>query len=258
MRTGTHVGGRGRTRRTRTVVDTLVVLAAVAALAWAFVPGIGPDLLGLGGRVGWPGGVGGEGLDDLPATDVVLALRALPTRPDEEVPEYRREAFGTRWADTDHNGCDTRNDVLARDLARPTFRAGTGDCVALSGTLAEPYTGQVIEFVRGAETSEAVQIDHVVALADAWRAGAWAWELGARQEFANDPLNLLAVDGGANQDKEAARADEWLPPDPAFRCPYVARQVAVKDSWGLSVTETERRAMADVLRDCPDQVLPTR
>ena len=249
-------------RRRRTVGDLAVVIAALAALTWAFAPGLGPDLLDLQSRLGWPPRSGSEVLSTLPDTDIAAALRALPVRDAdgsaEEVPEYHREAFGPAWADTDHNGCDTRNDILARDLARPVYKSGTHDCVVLSGTLAEPYTGEVVEFRRGEDTSAEVQIDHVVALADAWRAGAWAWELGDRQQLANDPLNLLAVDGDTNQDKEAGRADQWLPPDQDFWCDYVARQVAVKATWGLSVTVSERDALARVLVECPDQELPSQ
>ncbi len=235
--------------------DAIVWIAAMAALVWAFVPGVGPDLLGIGDR--W-GASGADRLATLPDTDVTRALRALPARDADEVPDYRREAFGQRWADIDRNGCDTRNDILARDLARPVFKAGTNDCVVLSGTLAEPYTGRTIDFVRGAETSDAVQIDHVVALSDAWKSGAWRWEADRRQGYANDPLNLLAVDGTANQDKEDGSADRWLPPDDDFHCAYVARQIAVKATWGLSVTDAERAAMADVLGGCPNQALPAR
>ncbi len=261
---GRGVNVRRRSRRAAerwSVGDLLVAVLVVAALVWAFIPGVGPDLLGLGQRFGGVGGRGGgDLLAGLPDTDTAVALRALPVRDSagaaQETPEYRREAFGQAWADTDRNGCDTRNDILARDLARPTFKPGTHDCVVLTGTLAEPYTGATVEFVRGQDTSAQIQIDHVVALADAWQAGAWEWELGRRQDLANDPLNLLAVDGDANQDKEAGRADQWLPPDGDFECPYVARQIAVKTKWGLSVTATERDAMASVLSGCPDQVLP--
>lgn len=240
------------------VGDTVALVVALAVALWAFAPGLGPDLLGLQHTWGWPTAAGGRTLDALPDTDVVRALRALPVRSGDEVSEYRREAFGQQWADTDHNGCDTRNDILARDVARPAFKPDTNGCVVASGTLAEPYTGATIDFVRGEGTSDAVQIDHVVALADAWRAGAWQWDLARRQDFANDPLNLLAVEGQANQDKEAGRADQWLPPDGDFRCAYVARQVAVKSAWGLSVLAPEREAMAAVLADCPDQTLPVR
>ena len=158
--------------------------------------------------------------------------------------------FGPAWADVDSNGCDTRNDILARDLARPTFKPGTRDCVVLSGTLAEPYTGATIEFQRGDKTSSLVQIDHVVALADAWRSGAWQWDAQHRQEFANDPENLLAVDGQANEDKSASSADQWLPPNTAFRCDYVKRQIAVKNAYGLSVTRAEQDALAEQLSIC--------
>jgi len=221
---------------------------------WAFAPGVGWDLLDLRTRLGWPPMRSGQALSSLPDSEAARQLRELTIRsPDQAaaVPEYNREAFGQRWADTNHNGCDTRNDILARDLARPTFKPGTRDCVVLSGTLAEPYTGQTIQFERGEKTSSLVQIDHVVALADAWRSGAWQWDEQRRTEFANDPNNLLAVDGQANQDKSAASADQWLPPNADFRCDYVKLQIAVKNSYGLSVTQAEQDALATQLATCP-------
>lgn len=248
--------GPRRSRHRWSPGDTVVAVVAGGVLIWTLVPGIGPDLLGLGGRLGWGVDARTSEEEALGNGEVGALLAALPATSTDEVPSYARETFGEQWADTDRNGCDTRNDILARDLARPLVEAGTNGCVVLSGTLAEPYTGEVVEFVRGRETSSLVQIDHVVALADAWRSGAWEWELGRRQEFANDPLNLLAVDGQSNQDKEAGSADLWLPPDKEFRCAYVARQVAVKAKWGLSVTASERSAMVDVLVKCPDEVVP--
>lgn len=240
-------------KRRRSIGDTIGVLVIVAALVWAFAPGVGWDLLGLRSRLGWPPMRSGEALSSLPDTEAARQLRELAVRSADEasaVPDYDRQAFGQRWADTDHNGCDTRNDILARDLARPTFKPGTRDCVVLTGTLAEPYTGTTIQFQRGDKSSALVQIDHVVALADAWRSGAWQWDEQSRQEFANDPENLLAVDGAANRDKSASSADQWLPPNAGFRCDYVKRQIAVKYSYGLSVTESEQDAMATQLATC--------
>jgi len=240
-------------KRRRSIGDTIGVLVIVAALVWAFAPGVGWDLLGLRSRLGWPPMRSGEALSSLPDTEAAHQLRELAVRSADEasvVPDYDRQAFGQRWADTDHNGCDTRNDILARDLARPTFKPGTRDCVVLTGTLAEPYTGTTIQFQRGDKSSALVQIDHVVALADAWRSGAWQWDAQRRQEFANDPENLLAVDGAANEDKSASSADQWLPPNVAFRCDYVKRQIAVKYAYGLSVTQAEQDAMATQLTTC--------
>lgn len=240
-------------KRRRSIGDTIGVLVIVAALVWAFAPGVGWDLLGLRSRLGWPPMRSGEALSSLPDTEAARQLRELAVRSADEasvVPDYDRQAFGQRWADTDHNGCDTRNDILARDLARPTFKPGTRDCVVLTGTLAEPYTGTTIQFQRGDKSSALVQIDHVVALADAWRSGAWQWDAQRRQEFANDPENLLAVDGAANEDKSASSADQWLPPNVAFRCDYVKRQIAVKYAYGLSVTQAEQEAMATQLTTC--------
>jgi Protein of unknown function (DUF1524) len=170
---------------------------------------------------------------------------------------YDRAKFGQAWADVDHNGCDTRNDVLRRDLAPFALRPGTNGCLVLSGTLHDPYTGRTIAFVRGASTSSAVQIDHVVPLSDAWQKGAQQWATSRRTAFANDLLNLLAVDGPANQAKSDGDAATWLPPGKAYRCPYVARQIAVKAKYGVSVTAAERDALRRILATCPSQALPT-
>ncbi|MGA4778580.1 HNH endonuclease family protein [Cellulosimicrobium sp. AB352] len=163
---------------------------------------------------------------------------------------YDRDLFGPAWADTDRNGCDTRNDVLRRDLTAVTFKQGTNGCVVLSGTLQDPYTGQSINFERGQDTSSAVQIDHVVALADAWQKGAQKWSAETREQFANDPLNLRAVDGPTNQQKGAGDAATWLPPAKGYRCEYVAAQVAVKSAYGLWVTAAEADAIERVLEGC--------
>lgn len=169
---------------------------------------------------------------------------------------YDRDLFGDGWVDVDRNGCDTRNDVLARDLTDVSYKPGTRDCVVLTGTLLDPYSGTTIAFQRGQGTSSAVQIDHVVPLADAWQKGAQQWDEATRVAFANDPLNLLAVDGSLNQAKGAADAATWLPPDRTVRCEYVARQVAVKLTYGLWITAAERDAMVRVLSTCPNQPLP--
>ncbi|SDO57894.1 Protein of unknown function [Pedococcus dokdonensis] len=169
---------------------------------------------------------------------------------------YDRALFGQAWADVDRNGCDTRNDVLRRDLTHLTLKADTHGCLVLTGTLADPYTGRRIDFVRGRGTSNAVQVDHVVALSDAWQKGAQRWSTTTRTAFANDPLNLLAVDGPTNQRKGDGDAATWLPPRKAGRCAYVARQIAVKHRYTVSVTAAERDAMLRVLTTCPTQPLP--
>ncbi|WP_418605406.1 GmrSD restriction endonuclease domain-containing protein [Georgenia sp. SUBG003] len=158
--------------------------------------------------------------------------------------------------DLDRNGCDVRNDVLRRDLSDLVIKPGTSGCVVETGVLADPYSGTVISFVRGADTSGDVQIDHVVALSDAWQKGAQAWDGARMRQFGNDPLNLLAVDGPLNAQKGDGDTATWLPPNRAVRCAYVARQVAVKAGYQLWVTEAEREAMVRVLSTCPDEPLP--
>ena len=170
---------------------------------------------------------------------------------------YDRGLFGQAWADVDHNGCDTRNDVLRRDLAPYALKPGTNGCLVLSGTLHDPYLGRTIAFVRGANTSSAVQIDHVVPLSDAWQKGAQQWTTPRRTALANDLLNLLAVDGLTNQRKSDGDAATWLPPNKPYRCAYAARQIAVKAKYGLWVTSAERDALRRILAGCPSQALPT-
>lgn len=187
------------------------------------------------------------------ATDV---LATLPVKGRAPKTGYSRDRFGAAWADVDHNGCDTRNDILNRDLTDKTYKAGTHDCVVTSGTLADPYTGTIIDFVRGQDTSSAVQIDHVVALSDAWQKGAQQLSDDLREQLANDPYNLLAVDGPSNQQKSDGDAATWLPANKSFRCAYVARQIGVKHKYSLWVTQSEHDAMANVLSSCPGQQVP--
>ncbi|MDO4897724.1 MAG: HNH endonuclease family protein [Rothia sp. (in: high G+C Gram-positive bacteria)] len=162
---------------------------------------------------------------------------------------YRRDRFGKPWTDTDANGCDTRNDILTRDLQQVDIGS---TCRVLSGTLIDPYTAETIVFERGESSSEAVPIDHVVALSNAWRSGASTWSDEKRLELANDPLNLQATSKSANTEKSSKSADTWLP-QAGYQCEYVARQVSVKAAYQLTVTASEKKAMQRVLDTCPLQ-----
>jgi hypothetical protein len=166
---------------------------------------------------------------------------------------YSRSQFGNGWAD--YNGCDLRNIILKRDLSE-TVIDQTNNCHVLSGLLNDPYTGKQIVFLRGSDTSQEIHIDHVVALSDAWQKGAQQLDESTRLKFANDPLNLLAVDGPANQKKGDGDAATWLPPNKEYRCRYIARQIAVKIKYFLWVTKAEYDAMKRTLSRCPSQVLP--
>ena len=175
-------------------------------------------------------------------------LAALPVKGKAPASGYDRVAqFGTAWLDVDHNGCDTRNDVLARDLVDVQRR---GPCTVLRGGLTSPYTGEHVDFVRGNTTSTLVQIDHVVALENAWRTGAQQLSQQEREALANDPGNLFAVDRHSNAQKRSGDAATWLPAATAFRCTYVEHQVAVKTTYRLWVTPAERDAIARVLSTC--------
>lgn len=163
---------------------------------------------------------------------------------------YSRDMFGSGWRS--NGDCNTRDEILARDLSQTEIK----DCKVHSGILDDPYTGKIIEFARGPDTSDDVQIDHVVALSDAWQKGAQYLSYEIREDLANDPLELLAVDGPANQQKGDGDAATWLPPNKSYRCRYVARQLAVKQKYDLWVTKAEYDAMQRVLSKCPEQMLP--
>ncbi len=180
------------------------------------------------------------------------AIEDLPVRGRASKTGYSRAQFGDGWAES--NDCDTRNKILQEQLTET--KIGNDGCVVLSGILDDPYTAKNINFSRGEQTSDDVQIDHVVALSDGWQKGAQNLDFSVRQNFANDPLNLLAVEGQANQDKGNSDAASWLPPNKAFRCQYVARQIAVKLKYDLWVSLAESAQMRRVLGSCPEQRIP--
>ena len=166
--------------------------------------------------------------------------------------DYDRALFGQPWSDDvnvagGHNGCDTRNDILQRDLDGFSIRNGTRGCLVESGSLVSPYSGETINFHRG---DNQVDIEHVVALGDAWVKGAFQWDETKRRDFANDPINLLAVDASNNRAKGAADAATWLPPHKPFRCDYGRIQVHVKYVYDLWVTEAEHEALRKLLDQC--------
>ena len=189
-------------------------------------------------------------------TRAIEVLAKIPIKGRAPKTGYSRAQFGPRWADTDHNGCDTRNDILNRDLTHKTFRANTHYCVVLTGILHDPYSGTNITFLRGVTTSPLVQIDHVVSLSNAWQTGAFKLPYETRLLMANDPLELLAVKGSLNSQKSDGDAATWLPPLKSYRCAFVARQVAVKAKYGLWMTTAEKEAIAKILTSCPNQLTP--
>ncbi|MDO4927732.1 MAG: HNH endonuclease family protein [Corynebacterium sp.] len=172
-----------------------------------------------------------------------------------EIAPYDRDAFGQAWSDNvdvefGHNGCDTRNDILSRDLTNIVYRENTNDCVVLSGDFVDVYSFDAFRFERGQQTSSLVQIDHVVPLADAWYSGAHAWDADTRRNFANDPINLQAVTSHQNQSKKALTADRWLPENVQYWCTYVTRQAIIKRDYNLTVTQAEAAKFNEILASC--------
>lgn len=160
---------------------------------------------------------------------------------------YSREEFYDGWPNVD--GCSLRQRILKRELGDSARLEG---CNVVAGEYDEPYTGEHVVLASREEVSK-IQIDHVVALSDAWQKGAQYKDYETRNKIATDPLNLLAVDGAANKQKSDGDAATWLPKNKKFRCQYVARQISVKYKYSMWVTQAEKEAMARVLSNCPEE-----
>lgn len=190
-----------------------------------------------------------------PGVDVLAGVAEVPAR--IRGGDYRRAAFGEAWTDDNtapggHNGCDTRNDILDRDLIDKTYVAISRCPTAVAtGTLRDPYTSETIPFVRGNQTGAAVQIEHIVPLAYAWDQGARNWTDEMRIRFANDPANLVAVDGPTNQDKGDAEPALWMPPNTAFHCQYAMQFIAVLRGYALPVDAPSVPALRQAAATCP-------
>lgn len=180
-----------------------------------------------------------------------VMLKKLSIRSMSNVSYDRTGDFGSAWVDVDGNGCDTRNDILERDLTGETFK---DSCLIATGVLKDPYTGKVINFVRGVGTSTKVQIDHVIPLHLAWQYGATKWSLGKRVTFANDPINLIATDGPTNGRKSDSGPDQWLPPNTSYRCTYVIRFIRVAFLYQVGVTSVMKKVMLSTLNSCKSVV----
>ncbi|MFT3943503.1 MAG: HNH endonuclease family protein [Ancrocorticia sp.] len=188
-------------------------------------------------------------------TPNLAILDEIPPTTENPPSEYQREeGFGRSWLDVDGNRCDTRNDILGLQLTDVEYvpmDQAPSRCrraTVYSGVLNDPYSGQRIEFTR--DHPSVVQIDHLVPLSWAWRNGAWSWDQDKRIAFANDPENLLAVDGPTNQGKGDKGPSRWLPANEGFRCEYAVRFTGVVSSYGLSLPDDDRAALTSLLTDC--------
>lgn len=187
----------------------------------------------------------GVSTDTKLAKDVLTELEVKGRTPKTG---YARTEFYKTWPNV--NGCSLRQVIIKREVGESAKLDG---CDVVAGTFVEPYTGNTFTATQKSDFSNHIQIDHVVALSDAWQKGAQYKTAEERFALATDPLNLLAVDSSANQQKSDGDAATWLPPNKAFRCQYVARQVSVKYKYGLWVTQAEHDAIANVLENCPTE-----
>ena len=181
--------------------------------------------------------------------DALTVLNSLEVKGRAAKTGYARSQF-PHWSDPDRNGCDARNDTLKRDLTQISFKSGTRDCKVLTGQLLDPFSDKIISF---SSAKSMIDIDHVVALSNAWQTGAAYFDKTKRAAIANDPLNLIAVDAKLNRQKGDGDAATWLPPLKSYRCDYVARQIAVKAKYGLWVTQPEKGAIIKLLEKCEGQ-----
>lgn len=187
--------------------------------------------------------------EDAPlAADV---LEQLPVKGRASKSGYARTEFYSSWPSID--GCSLRQRIIRREMGSSAVVSTEDNCTVISGEYDEPYTGSHLIFYQKSDFSSGVQIDHVVALSDAWQKGAQSLTKEQRYDLATDPLNLLAVDSKTNQGKSDGDAASWLPPNKAFRCQYVARQVSVKYKYSLWVTAAEKSAIKNVLKSCPSE-----
>jgi hypothetical protein len=248
-------------RMRRTVTRLAVIAIAAAALIGLAGCSVAsgsaatsPAASGAGSSTSGVGAGAGAGVTSMSSSSWMTELESLPVKAKLSLSTYKRVAdFGPAWTDVSHDGCDPRNDVLKRDLTAVVL---FGSCKVTSGTLHDPYTGKTIHFVRGAQTSAAVQIDHLVPLANAWVEGAQSLTFTQREQFANDPIELLAVDGPTNESKGDDDASQWLPQVASYRCTYVEKQILVKVKYHLWVTQEEHDAIAAVLATCSNSAPP--
>jgi hypothetical protein len=239
-----------RTQDAARRVSTLAAVAVVLALAACADPGPAasprPHHSRSAGRTAPRGSAGQVALDD---------LRRLVVRPRPRGTQgYVRDEFGSDWVDIDDNGCNQRDDVLLRDAvpgSTTVGRQGACDHDVLAGTWHDPYTGRTLSFLdlKDLRQAEAIQIDHVVPLAEAWVSGAAVWTTERRERFANDLHELLAVDGPTNMSKGDGDPAAWRPRK-GYQCTYARRWIAVKTRWHLTVDPAEVTALRDMLGHC--------
>lgn len=232
------------TPKHRASIGDIVLVSCAALVWWALWPGAGPNLA----NFPTPGLRCPAGSTSANVGGSLRQLCALTVRQDAEHGGYQRDMFGTGWMDRDGNGCDTRAEILARDFQSPRFADSAKPCRLTGGIFHDPYTGKTMQFKTA--PGRKVQIDHVVALGNAWKSGAWAWTKAQREAYANDPSVLLAADGPANQQKSDASADAWMPPNHNFRCAYARQQIDIKYRWNLTITAAEKTALLSALARC--------
>lgn len=223
----------------------MVVLLAVAGwVAWQGLPEDAPPIASAEPST--------RPVDVRRAHDELAVLATVARRP-EGLAAYERSVFGGDWTDSDGNGCNQRDDVLLRDAVEVRTRPqGRCDHDVVAGTWVDPYTGRRLVFtdLKDLGQAQAIQIDHVVPLAEAWRSGASRWPEDRRRAFANDLDNLLAVDGPTNMSKSDDDPAAWRPRK-GFQCAYATRWVETKRRWSLAVDDSERRALEEMLGYCP-------
>lgn len=229
------------------LVIAAIVMATFESCDRSDIPGLAPPPPA-------PGSPTRAQIETLLDRVAVVAVRPDPRGYERGCKNGEGCVFGPAWTDDydgpgGHDGCGTRDNVLALSMTEVEFKAGTRDCVVLSGSLDDPYSGERLQFTKS--DAGKIQIDHVYPLSAAWDMGADGWAADKRIRFANDiAFNLLAVNGPDNQSKSDKTPSQWMPPNAAYHCFYAGKYLSVAAQYELPITEADRRALASVAPGC--------
>ena len=188
-----------------------------------------------------PGSVAGDPADAGATAAIIEQLRPLVAEPGTDIPDYHRDRFAG-WRDADGDCVNTRHEILQAEAVDYSMNAA--GCAVEVGEWFDPYTDRTYTDPRD------LDVDHVVALADAWVSGAWEWADEVLDRFSNDLGNLNAIAAGENRSKSASGPADYSPSAPGARCDYLVQYATVKIRWGLEITPRDFEVVAAGLEGC--------
>ncbi len=170
-------------------------------------------------------------------------------RNEKSIPEYSRDSLPTDWKDLDGNGCNTREDILKKYTSEYTGRFD--GCKIKSGKFYDYYNGKFLRYDKSVDTGGGIQIDHIVAIGNAWISGGYKWGKDEWISYINDEEVLIPTSSKTNREKSDKDITEWKPANNSYLCTYAEKQVEIKDKYKLTVTEKEKAELKSILNnDC--------